>query len=46
MALSSSASQGIKTQSDTLSPQAIIKDKDTWVNYEDQEPGVVLESND
>jgi uncharacterized protein YbjQ (UPF0145 family) len=38
--------QGIKTQSDTLPPQSIIKDKDTWVNYEDQASGVVLEGDD
>ena len=37
---------GIKTQTDILPPQAIIKDKDTWVNYEDQAAGVVLESSD
>jgi uncharacterized protein YbjQ (UPF0145 family) len=37
---------GIKTQTDILPPQAIIKDKDTWVNYEDQASGVVLESSD
>jgi uncharacterized protein YbjQ (UPF0145 family) len=37
---------GIKTQTDILPPQAIIKDKDTWVNYEDQAAGVILESSD
>jgi uncharacterized protein YbjQ (UPF0145 family) len=38
--------EGIATQTDILPPQAIIKDKDTWVNYEDQTAGVVLESSD
>jgi uncharacterized protein YbjQ (UPF0145 family) len=38
--------QGINTQTEILPPQAIIKDKDTWVNYEDQASGVVLESDD
>jgi uncharacterized protein YbjQ (UPF0145 family) len=38
--------EGIATQTDILPPQAIIKDKDTWVNYEDQAAGVVLESTD
>jgi uncharacterized protein YbjQ (UPF0145 family) len=37
---------GIRTQSETLPPQAIIKDKDTWINYEDQAAGTVLESGD
>ena len=36
---------GIKTQTDFLPPQAIIKDKDTWINYEGQKAGVVLESS-
>jgi hypothetical protein len=38
--------EGIATQTDVLPPQAIIKDKDTWVNYEDQAASVVLESSD
>ena len=37
---------GLSTQTDMLPPQAIIKDKDTWVNYEDQAAGVTLESSD
>ena len=37
---------GIATQTDILPPQAIIKDHDTWVNYENQVPGVKLESSD
>jgi uncharacterized protein YbjQ (UPF0145 family) len=37
---------GVSTQTDMLPPQAIIKDKDTWVNYEDQAAGVTLESSD
>jgi hypothetical protein len=38
--------QGIATQTDILPPQAIIKDHDTWVNYENQIAGVKLESAD
>ncbi len=37
---------GIATQTDILPPQAIIKDHDTWVNYENQVAGVKLESGD
>jgi uncharacterized protein YbjQ (UPF0145 family) len=37
---------GIATQTDILPPQAIIKDHDTWVNYENQIAGVKLESAD
>ncbi len=37
---------GVSTQTDMLPPQAIIRDKDTWVNYEDQAAGVTLESSD
>lgn len=37
---------GIATQTDILPPQAIIKDHDTWVNYENQVAGVKLESSD
>jgi uncharacterized protein YbjQ (UPF0145 family) len=37
---------GIATQTDILPPQAIIKDHDTWVNYENQIGGVKLESAD
>jgi uncharacterized protein YbjQ (UPF0145 family) len=37
---------GVSTQTDMLPAQAIIKDKDTWVNYEDQAAGVTLESSD
>ena len=37
---------GIATQTDILPPQAIIKDHDTWVNYENQAAGVILESSD
>jgi uncharacterized protein YbjQ (UPF0145 family) len=37
---------GVDTLTDALPPQAIIKDKDTWINYEEQAAGVVLESED
>jgi uncharacterized protein YbjQ (UPF0145 family) len=37
---------GVGTQTDVLPPQAIIKDKDTWINYEEQSSGVALESSD
>ncbi len=36
---------GIKTEMDFLPPQAIIKDKDTWINYAGQKAGVILESS-
>ena len=37
---------GIQTHSETLPVQAVIKDKDTWFNFEGQSAGTTLESDD
>jgi uncharacterized protein YbjQ (UPF0145 family) len=37
---------GIRTHSDALPPQAVMKDKDTWISYEGRPSGTKLENDD
>lgn len=37
---------GIRTHSDALPPQAVMRDKDTWINYEGRPTGTKLENDD
>ena len=38
--------EGVGTATDALPPQAIIRDRDTWINYEGQSTATKLESDD